>query len=91
MQITRNQRALGRQATNAPGTGVSYSAGEFNTAVTYLGKEANRLEDVAHGLIHDLSEVVSVKPDCTCEWNDLLQRKLVVIPRAHAAPPFRDF
>jgi hypothetical protein len=53
--------------------------------VTYLGKEANRLEEVAGGLVHDLAEVVSFHLDRTIEWNEVLLPWLLSVSRAKAS------
>ena len=56
-----------------------------SSGITYLGKEANRLEEVLRGLVHDLAEVVSAHTDLAAEWRDVLLPKLKGIRRADAA------
>ena len=43
------------------------------TAITYIGKEANRLEDVAAGLIHDPTEILNTYSDPQLDpWRTLV-------------------
>jgi hypothetical protein len=55
------------------------------TSCCYLGKEANRLEDVANGLIHDLDEVVQSHIDAEREWTEHLLPKLRGMSRFSAS------
>ena len=52
------------------------------THTVLLGKEANRLEDVQHGLVHDWDSVQSVYADPEEEWREVL----MPLPRGMTKP-----